>query len=157
MFGRIRRQLLIGISTILLIPVFTLKLSGEEPMNISMDDFLWENRPILIFVESPENANYQALTQQIEQERAGIKDRDIVILHLISKGQSFLGDRPISKESARNIRQRFQPNSEVMTVVLVGKDGTEKARKTGLIDITTFFPIIDAMPMRQREMRQQNK
>jgi hypothetical protein len=108
-------------------------------------------------VESPDNANYQALTQQIEQERAEIKDRDIVILHLISQGRSFLGEQPISEKSARDIRQRFQPNSEVMTVVLVGKDGTEKVRKTGLVDITSFFPIIDAMPMRQREMRQQNK
>lgn len=157
MLGRIRCWLLLWISISLVVPLFAVKLSGEEPMDITMDDFLWGNRPILIFVESPDNANYQALTQQIEQERAEIKDRDIVILHLISQGQSFLGEQPISEKSARDIRQRFQPNSEVMTVVLVGKDGTEKVRKTGLVDITSFFPIIDAMPMRQREMRQQNK
>ena len=148
---------LVMISLLFLVQLSAVELSGEELMDISMDDFLWENRPILIFVESPDNANYQALTQQIERERAGIKDRGIVILHLISEGQSLLGEQPISEGSAQEVRQRFQPNPEVMTVVLVGKDGTEKARKTGLVDITSFFPIIDAMPMRQREMRQQNR
>lgn len=144
------------LALVILVSLYAVELNGEEPMDITMDDFLWENRPILIFVESPDNANYQALTQQIKDERAGIMDRDIVILHLIVEGQSLLDNQPISEKSAQEIRQRFQPNPDMMTVVLVGKDGTEKARKTGLVDITSLFPIIDAMPMRQREMRQQN-
>ncbi|MBW4517481.1 MAG: DUF4174 domain-containing protein [Timaviella obliquedivisa GSE-PSE-MK23-08B] len=39
------------------------------------------------------------------------------------------------------------------TVILVGKDGTEKQRSQTPIDPATIFRTIDAMPMRQQEMR----
>jgi hypothetical protein len=39
-------------------------------------------------------------------------------------------------------------------VILVGKDGTEKRREQTPIELADIFNQIDAMPMRQQEMKQ---
>lgn len=55
--------------------------------------------------------------------------------------------------SAERLRQQFGITTEDFAVILVGKDGTEKQRSQTLIDPATIFSAIDAMPMRQQEMR----
>jgi len=42
-------------------------------------------------------------------------------------------------------------------VVLVGKDGGEKLRRGAAVDIDEIFSVIDAMPMRQREMEEKKR
>ena len=39
-------------------------------------------------------------------------------------------------------------------MILVGKDGTEKLRAHHVVSAQALFALIDAMPMRQREMRE---
>ncbi|MCS4120976.1 hypothetical protein GGP45_001318 [Salinibacter ruber] len=45
---------------------------------------------------------------------------------------------------------------DAFRVVLVGKDGTEKRREAEPVSARSVFDTIDAMPMRQREMREQD-
>ena len=42
--------------------------------------------------------------------------------------------------------------SKPFTLILVGKDGTEKLRSHKAVEVETLFETIDAMPMRIREM-----
>ena len=42
-----------------------------------------------------------------------------------------------------------------MTVVLIGKDGEEKQRWNRVVDPQELFDLIDAMPMRKKEIDQQ--
>jgi hypothetical protein len=42
------------------------------------------------------------------------------------------------------------------TVILIGKDGTEKHRTNTLLQMQELFTIIDAMPMRRAEMGKKN-
>ena len=41
------------------------------------------------------------------------------------------------------------------TLILVGRDGGEKFRSTKLVSATTIFGIVDAMPMRIQEIKNQ--
>ncbi|QED28004.1 DUF4174 domain-containing protein [Microvenator marinus] len=43
--------------------------------------------------------------------------------------------------------------SEPFTLILVGKDGTEKLRSHKAVAVEMLFETIDAMPMRIREMK----
>ncbi len=43
------------------------------------------------------------------------------------------------------------------TVILVGKDGSEKLRSQNLLTTEKLFALIDSMPMRRGEMRNQEK
>jgi len=53
------------------------------------------------------------------------------------------------------IEERFDivPDKSTALFVLIGKDGGEKSRQSGKLDIEQWFDQIDSMPMRQREMR----
>jgi hypothetical protein len=39
----------------------------------------------------------------------------------------------------------------------VGKDGGEKARQVGTLDLETWFALIDHMPTRRQEIQNQQK
>ena len=53
----------------------------------------------------------------------------------------------------RDLRERFKPEAKGLTIILVGKDGTEKGRWTQPLDPGGLFALIDTMPMRQQEIR----
>ncbi|WP_190510597.1 DUF4174 domain-containing protein [Leptolyngbya sp. FACHB-321] len=59
----------------------------------------------------------------------------------------------LSSASADRLRQQFGIPPEEFAVILVGKDGTEKQRSQTPVDLELLFRTIDAMPMRQQEMR----
>ena len=60
----------------------------------------------------------------------------------------------LTAASADKSRNEFKVEPGTTTFVLVGKDGTEKLRKAK-IDLDEIFEVIDAMPMRKREMKEQ--
>jgi hypothetical protein len=55
------------------------------------------------------------------------------------------------------LRKRLSVPSGRFTVILIGKDGGEKIRQGSSVDLKEIFAIIDAMPMRQQEMRERAK
>ena len=62
--------------------------------------------------------------------------------------------RPLTTAAVRRLYDRFSVGPGEFRVVLVGKDGTEKRRDPEPVTARSLFDTIDAMPMRQREMRQ---
>lgn len=73
--------------------------------------------------------------------QAGASERDLVLVEVV--GQTV---------GARAIRQQFglDPTFEA---ILVGKDGGAKLRSSTVLGADDLFPVIDAMPMRRREMK----
>lgn len=51
----------------------------------------------------------------------------------------------------------FRIMGSEFSVVLVGKDGTEKFRSHHPVGVTELFRLIDSMPMRQLEMKKKLK
>ncbi len=49
------------------------------------------------------------------------------------------------------------PLTDPFTIILEGRDGGEKYRSNQLTPVTHLFALIDAMPMRQAEMRKKKK
>lgn len=88
-----------------------------------------------------------------DQERE-IVDRDLLVFHILERGESRLGDISIDRQSAALLRDRFSAKPGEFTIVLIGKDGGEKLRRGTDVDIAEIFSLIDSMPMRQREMRE---
>jgi hypothetical protein len=73
---------------------------------------------------------------------AGVKERAIKI-------------SIIEKESS--LFEKYNVDTTQYTVILIGKDGSEKYRTNKIIKIDQLFSIIDAMPMRKSEMNKSNK
>jgi hypothetical protein len=61
--------------------------------------------------------------------------------------------QPLTEAAALRLYDHFGVPADAFRVVLVGKDGTEKRRDAEPVTARSIFDTIDAMPMRQREMR----
>ena len=63
------------------------------------------------------------------------------------------GRAPTGHLSATVLRRHFAVPDDGFAAILVGKDGTEKLRSDTPVTPVTLFAAIDAMPMRQQELR----
>ena len=93
---------------------------------------------------------------RFEDARDGLQEREITVYRVFEEGESLGPEGPISAAEARQLRERFGPEG-AFTVVLVGKDTTEKLRRSDVLSTGELFETIDAMPMRQREMRESDQ
>jgi hypothetical protein len=128
-------------------------LGAEKPGGVAgLGQYRWKNRLLFLFSPSPETASYQTLSRELEQDSGGVRERDLLVFHVLERGPSFLGSREISPAEARALGQRFSIPQGAFAVVLVGKDGTVKLKRQGPTALADIFGLIDSMPMRQREM-----
>ena len=94
-------------------------------------------RQLLIFGNDKNPLLVQQQLALFSKEAAGIKERDIKIT-------------VVSKDDLLN--KKYHIKAEIFSVILLGKDGTEKFRTDEILLPQKLFAIIDAMPMRQAEM-----
>ncbi len=97
-----------------------------------------EHRLLLIFKNEASLPLVQQQLNILHKDSAGIKERDLTI-KVVEKGS------PLFK--------KYKADNELLTVILIGKDGFEKHRTNQLLQTEELFSIIDVMPMRRREMK----
>ena len=114
-----------------------------------------EKRPLLLFSKSRSLSSLDRQVDLLRELRPELEDRDMVVLVTAGSDDTYsaIGYTSLPRGASRDLRRRFAPQGSGLTVVLVGKDGGEKARFQNVVDPQELFDIIDAMPMRQREMR----
>jgi len=100
----------------------------------------WNYRILVI----PESSN-QTLAK-LKLNKPGLDERDIFVVIMGSNDPSAL---------QQQIRNRFQIFADGKEILFIGKDGNTTVRwPVGAFTFEGLFQRIDAMPMRQREMRQ---
>lgn len=117
----------------------------------SLDAYKWKKRLLLVFAPK-QDAAYQRQMQLFKDQQAGFTDRDLLVVHLLAEGTSRIDSESIDA-LATEIRKRFNVGQQEFQIILVGKDGTSKRRDRVPVPPTVIFNEIDAMPMRQQEMR----
>ena len=98
-------------------------------------------RQVLIFGKSQHPALVEQQLKLLNKDSNALKERDIKII-------------VVEKES--KLWKQYKIQSSDFTVLLIGKDGFEKHRTLQLLQTNELFGMIDAMPMRQSEMRRKN-
>jgi hypothetical protein len=126
--------------------------SSHHAVDLDLTDYSWKNRVVLLFAKSERDASHQAFRRDWSRRSEAVADRDLLLVEVYEESDSRLGDNPLSKASATELRDHFGIDSDTTRFILVGKDGTEKLRKS-FIELDGLFEVIDAMPMRQREAR----
>lgn len=115
-----------------------------------LDQFLWKNRVIIIYENSSDlskKGNTQLRT--LLQETAALEERKLRILRY--HPHTIMSIYPTAKkEIIEDIGISFQGEYEF---ILIGLDGSIKARSKFINSTERIFSIIDSMPMRQRELQ----
>ena len=97
------------------------------------------HRIILIFGNNTTLVQRQLVL--LQKDSSGLAERDLIVKQV--KPGDYLYES-----------YQIKPD-EPFTVILIGKDGGEKYRSANMLTTNRLFATIDAMPMRQAEMRRQ--
>ncbi len=109
-----------------------------EAGDITLEQFKWIARPLVVFGDSPLDPQFR---QQMELINARLEDlalRDVIVIT----------DTDPDARSA--IRTALRPRAFMLA--LVGKDGQVKLRKPRPWDVRELSRSIDKMPLRQQEI-----
>jgi hypothetical protein len=109
-------------------------------------------RPLLIFAPTPNDPQLQIQLRRLHQSAAAIADRDIAVIAIPWNSPSPTAAN-LTDQDALAARRRFHIAPSDFTVILLGKDGGEKLRSSKPLTLDKLTSTIDAMPMRQDELR----
>ena len=112
--------------------------AGEDPLA----GYRWASRVLVVAAPDASNDLYRAQREALASARKGRAERDLVTLEAVGPGAK-----------AEALRRRLGLPGDAFRAVLVGKDGGVKLSSDRPIPPQTLFGTIDAMPMRQDEMR----
>lgn len=147
---------------VLFLSGFALSAMADAPsdsVDFRLDAHRWEHRLLLVFAPSDTAEQLSRQEERFEGQDAGFRDRNLLLLVLTEEPAGTLraapgtDPRPLTEAATRRLYDRFGVPTGAFRVVLVGKDGTEKRRDAEPVTVRSVFDTIDAMPMRQREMR----
>lgn len=122
---------------------------------LPLQTFQWEKRLVLLFAPSPTHKIFKKQLALLLKNQRGLKERHILVIQLFGRGQSKVGKRLVAKTVAISYRRQLKLSKKSYTFILIGKDGGVKLRKNELVQKKELFGLIDSMPMRQQEMKQQ--
>ncbi|MGH1570047.1 DUF4174 domain-containing protein [Methylobacterium sp. P31] len=105
----------------------------------------YRDRARVLVLSAPDAADAHLKAQRVAlgSVRAGVAERDLVVLEAVGTGTE-----------ARALRTRLDLPADRFRAVLVGKDGGAKLAAEEPIAPQKLFATIDAMPMRRAEIRE---
>ena len=112
--------------------------AAEDPLA----GYRWKSRVLVVAAPDASNDLYRAQREALAASGSGRAQRDLVTLEAIGPGAK-----------AEALRRRLDLPADAFRAVLVGKDGGVKLSSDRPISPRALFATIDAMPMRQDEMR----
>ena len=120
---------------------------------VSLQEYRWQNRLLLVFAPEEDDPR---LARQIAISREhgdGLAERDLLLMEVVGRKAMRIEGHAGSATDAQALRDRHDVASDEFAVILIGKDGGMKRREPRPFEAEDLFATIDAMPMRQREMR----
>jgi len=117
----------------------------------------WEERVLIVTASSPSNIGYKRQDQLLTKGKKGMKERDLIIYRLYNDHWLDPSEELLTKGQADAMYRAYDIDPGTFSVVLIGKDGTVKMRKSDIVSTRELFQLIDSMPMRQQEMKKQKE
>lgn len=132
-------------------------LAAASPVGAAanpLERYAWTARPLLIFSPSESRADFQAQRAAFEADQAELADRRMPLITVVAAQVRVNG--ALSDLSADALRRAAGVSPGAVAVALFGKDTGLKFRRPAPVDVWDVFALIDRMPMRRREMAEQN-
>lgn len=115
-------------------------LAPRSTEGLTLEDFLWIARPIIIFADTPADPRVQEQLDLLARRPDALLERDVVILV------------DTDPEARSAIRTALRPRG--FSIVVITKDGTVGMRRPALRDVREIVRAIDNFQLRQEELSQ---
>jgi hypothetical protein len=119
-----------------------------------LDDYRWKNRIVLVFTESEGSQAYREFIGAWKSAKEGAEERDLLLFQIVGEGTGKGPFGPLQPAEEDDLRKTFASAGRPFEIVLIGKDGGVKSRSEKA-ELAELFELIDSMPMRRAEMREQ--
>ncbi len=103
----------------------------------NLDALRWNNRVLLLF--APKVTRQKQL---LESHASALEERNLKVFEITGVS-----------EADEQLRGKFYIEAGAFAVVLIGRDGWKKLKRSEPINPNDIFRLIDSMPMRKEEMR----
>jgi hypothetical protein len=111
----------------------------------------WENRLILLITDNETNSTFQSQIAEFRKDLNGLNERRLIIYQVMP--QEFkTGLNGANKTKSDRLYKDYKKTGSGFEVVLLGLDGGIKLQQNELLPLEKLYAIIDAMPMRRREI-----
>ncbi len=128
-------------------------LIQSSTMGQVLKSHLWQDRVILVFASDMQDSNLQTQLQFFEKNLDGLKERKLTVYQITPTTLKKNSADFFEKNFKENLYQKYKPNKNEFTFILIGLDGGEKMRSTKVVSLAKLFGEIDSMPMRQWEIK----
>ena len=105
---------------------------------VTMAEFLWLKRPIVVFADSPNDPSFTTQLEYLAEQPQALADRDVVVIV------------DTDPDAATFFRQKLRPRG--FSLVLMDKDGGIEIRKPRPWDVREITRAIDKFPLARQEL-----
>lgn len=104
------------------------------------------DRVLIVFAPDHSSQLYKQQLKVLKNNHEGMIERDIVFYSIFDLSGIDPEKNPLSESKVDSIRRVHQVPNADFTVLLIGKDGTEKMRSHKVVSAQELFALVDAMP-----------
>jgi hypothetical protein len=122
-----------------------------ETLTGNLQDLRWQKRLVVIFSDAS-GIKFDGQVRAFLEHPEALRDRDMAVFAVKGDDVRAVYGAEIGP-TAETVRRQLDVPAGLFSVVLIGKDGKVKDRFDDVVDPAMLFAEVDAMPMRQAEMR----
>lgn len=136
--------------------LFVMSIILLQTMSVTaqdLSDYRWINRVLVIITDSPESNVYIEQIKELGKDLKGLKERKLLVLSATKNAYKEGIDMNADWKDSITLYQKFEKSNTGFDVILIGLDGGVKARRQQLLKLDDLFTLIDGMPMRRAEIK----
>ncbi len=118
-----------------------------------IDTYQWKNRIIILKETNIDSDWLKAQVKRLQSDMGELNERQLVVF-ILSDGKVYDIEQNETDLDAEIIEDQYGLN-DFQGLALIGKDGGVKLKEGFIVNPRTIFELIDSMPMRQAEIKNQ--
>lgn len=119
----------------------------------NMSEYQWKNRLLIIITDDLQQSSYVDQLKELRKNPTGLAERELRVFWTTSN--KFKTGIEVNSKwiKSRKLYDQYKKLDTSFEVILIGLDGGIKARKTDVLKIEDLYALIDSMPMRRSEIK----
>lgn len=114
----------------------------------------WENRLIILLCSDPGDVDVKKQLNEFRHFAAGLQERKVLVYQVTPERFKQGWDNPDKWKKSDHLFSKYKSDGSDFGLLLIGLDGGIKLREKEPISCEKIFRLIDSMPMRKREIEQ---
>lgn len=123
-----------------------------------LEAYLWQRRLLVVFAVASDDRLLALQLAAFTDRRQEADERQLSLVTVVGRDKEAVvtvDGQVAAAPAAAAVRARFGVEPGEFRALLVGKDGEVKLSDSRPLDMDELFAAIDAMPMRRRELQEQ--